>query len=35
MVRDVELSYVYEWGLCTLLLGLALQVRFKMRMVSR
>ncbi|MDV6328067.1 MULTISPECIES: ABC transporter permease [Idiomarina] len=34
MVRDVELSYVYEWGVCTLLLGLALQVRYKMRMVS-
>lgn len=34
MVRGVELSYVYEWGVCTLLLGLALQVRYKMRMVS-
>jgi capsular polysaccharide transport system permease protein len=35
MVRGVELSYVYEWAICTILFGLALQVRYKMRMVSR
>ncbi len=35
MVRGVELSYVYKWAVCTILFGLMLQVRFKMRMVSR
>ncbi|RUO71798.1 ABC transporter permease [Idiomarina ramblicola] len=35
MVRGVELSYVYEWAICTILLGLALQVRYKVRMISR
>ncbi|RUO45204.1 ABC transporter permease [Idiomarina aquatica] len=35
MLRGVELSYVYEWAICTILLGLMLHVRFKMRMVSR
>lgn len=33
-VAGASLWYVYEWAICTLLLGLALHVRYKIRMVA-
>lgn len=33
-VNNVSLGYIYEWVICTLLLGLMLQVRYKVRMVA-
>lgn len=34
-VRGVSLWYVYQWAICTILFGLALHVKFKIRMVAR